>query len=104
MGGGILNFVYPTELFPTSIRASASGLATAVSRIGSILGILVFPQLVVAWGNSKALWLFAVAGLVGLIISVLLAPETKGKKLEELNNEAISTPNEKIGDEHGKMA
>ncbi|MEW4286647.1 MFS transporter [Priestia koreensis] len=85
MGGGILNFVYPTELFPTGIRASASGLATGVSRIGSIMGILVFPNLVAAWGNSKALWFFAGISLIGLIISGILAPETKGKNLEELN-------------------
>lgn len=86
MGGGILNFVYPVELFPTSIRASVSGLATAVSRIGSILGIFVFPNLVAAWGNSKALWFFAILGFVGLMISAYLAPETKGKTLESLND------------------
>ncbi|WP_244151130.1 MFS transporter [Parageobacillus thermantarcticus] len=91
MGGGILNFVYPTELFPTGIRASASGLATSVSRIGSILGILVFPNLVAAWGNSAALWFFAAIGLLGLLISLWLAPETKGRKLEELNNEFASS-------------
>ena len=91
MGGGILNFVYPTELFPTGIRASASGLATSVSRVGSILGILVFPNLVAAWGNSAALWFFAAIGLLGLLISLWLAPETKGRKLEELNNEFASS-------------
>lgn len=85
MGGGILNFVYPTELFPTSIRAGASGFATSVSRIGSILGVLVFPNLVAAWGNSVALGVFAVVALTGLIITVTLAPETKGMSLEEIN-------------------
>ncbi|WHY70984.1 MFS transporter [Fictibacillus enclensis] len=105
MGGGILNFVYPTELFPTSIRASASGLATGVSRIGSILGILVFPNLVAAWGNSKALWFFAVISMAGLIVSVLLAPETKGKNLEELNNELNVSPGTTLkGENHGEMA
>lgn len=87
MGGGILNFVYPTELFPTSIRAGASGFATSVSRIGSILGVLVFPNLVAAWGNSAALGVFALVGLTGLIITISLAPETKGQKLEEINAE-----------------
>ncbi|MGE6257166.1 MFS transporter [Heyndrickxia sporothermodurans] len=96
MGGGILNFVYPTELFPTSIRASASGLATSISRIGSIMGILVFPNLVVAWGNSKALWFFAVISLLGLIISVLLAPETKGINLEEINDESHHLKNQSV--------
>lgn len=85
MGGGILNFVYPTELFPTSIRAGAAGFATSISRIGSILGVLVFPNFVAWWGNNVALGFFATIGLIGLIISIVLAPETKGKNLEEIN-------------------
>ncbi|GGH81426.1 putative MFS transporter [Pullulanibacillus pueri] len=85
MGGGILNFVYPTELFPTSIRAGAAGFATSISRIGSILGTLVFPNFVAWWGNSAALWFFTAIGLCGLLISVSLALETKGARLEDLN-------------------
>ena len=85
MGGGILNFVYPTELFPTKIRGTASGLATSVSRIGSILGVLVFPNFVALWGNQAALFFFAVIGLSGLLITLFMAPETKGKTLEEIN-------------------
>lgn len=87
MGGGILNFVYPTELFPTSLRAGASGFATSVSRIGSILGVLVFPNVVAIWGNSAALGVFAGVALIGLIITYTLAPETKGMKLEDINAE-----------------
>ncbi|TCJ05684.1 MFS transporter [Cytobacillus praedii] len=106
MGGGILNFLYPTELFPTSIRAGATGLATSISRIGSIMGILVFPSLVAAWGNSAALWFFAVIGLTGLGICIALAPETKGIKLEELNDELNTDQNNNviIGGNDGKMA
>jgi putative MFS transporter len=84
-GGGILNFVYPTELFPTALRATGSGLATSVSRIGSILGVLAFPNLVAAWGNNAALWVFAVVGAAGLLICISMAPETKNRDLEEIN-------------------
>lgn len=84
-GGGILNFVYPTELFPTSLRATGSGLATSVSRIGSILGVVAFPNMVAAWGNNTALWVFAAVGLAGLLICIFMAPETKGRTLEEIN-------------------
>ncbi|MDN4610139.1 MFS transporter [Arthrobacter burdickii] len=90
-GGGILNFVYPTELFPTSVRATGAGLATSVSRIGSILGVLVFPNFVAAWGNNAALWFFAAVGLCGLVICLTLAPETKNKSLEEINIESESS-------------
>lgn len=84
-GGGILNFVYPTELFPTAVRATGSGLATSVSRVGSILGVVAFPNLVIAWGNSAALWVFAGVGLAGLLICIFMAPETKGQDLEHIN-------------------
>jgi putative MFS transporter len=107
MGAGILNFVYPTELFPTGIRASASGFATSFSRLGSILGIFVFPNLVATWGNSIALWFFAVISLIGLAISAVLAPETKGKNLEELNNDSALNTNKKIaniGGNHEELA
>ena len=86
MGPGVLDFVYPTELFPTGIRASATGFATAVSRVGAILGILVFPSLVKSWGLGRALWLFAVASLLGFGISLWLAPETRGRLLESLSD------------------
>jgi MFS family permease len=84
-GGGILNFVYRTELFPTHLRAGASGLATSVSRIGSILGVLTFPNFVAWWGASAALWCFFAIASLGLVISVWLAPETKNLSLYELN-------------------
>lgn len=86
-GGGILNFVYPTELFPTALRATGAGLATSVSRIGSILGVLAFPNLVAAWGNNAALWVFAAVGASGLVICLFMAPETKNRSLEDINAE-----------------
>lgn len=90
MGPGILDFVYPTELFPTTVRAGATGLATAVSRVGAIFGITVFPVLTHSWGLSKALLLFELVGIIGFILSTWLAPETKGRVLEETSNDALS--------------
>jgi len=87
MGGGILNFVYPTELYPTGLRATGMGFATSVSRIGGLLGVLVFPPMVEAWGRQPALGLFFVVALIGLIICVTMAPETKGQTLEALAKE-----------------
>lgn len=81
---GPLALVYATELFPTGLRAGATGLGTAVSRIGAILSIVLFPTLIKSWGLQHALWLFAGAGLLGLLISLALAPETKGRSLEEI--------------------
>lgn len=85
MGPGVLDFVYATEVFPTGLRASAAGFATSVSRVGAILSILVFPGLVHSWGLQKALWLFVAASFAGLVICLLLAPETKRQNLDDLS-------------------
>lgn len=88
-GPGILDFVYPTELFPTPLRASGTGLAAAVSRAGGIIGTLLFPELVDAWGLGNALWLFVACGILGVAVCVFLAPETKGERLEDINKRLI---------------
>ncbi|HEY3683858.1 MAG TPA: MFS transporter [Streptosporangiaceae bacterium] len=88
-GPGILDFVYPTELFPTPLRASGTGLAAAVSRAGGVIGTLLFPKLVDAWGLGNALWLFVACGVLGVGICVWLAPETKGERLEDINRRLI---------------
>lgn len=87
IGPGTLNLLYPTELFPTDIRASAVGLGTAVSRIGSILGVLLFPQLVASWGLANALWMFVAVAVLGVVVSVAMAPETRGRTLEEISGD-----------------
>lgn len=84
-GPGIVNLVYPSEVFPTQVRATANGLATAVSRIGAIIGTLWLPTLISKWGLHHVLWLLVGASVIGLIIAVALAPETKGRTLEELS-------------------
>jgi putative MFS transporter len=84
MGPGVLDFVYPTEIFPSGVRASATGFGTAVSRVGAILTIIVFPALVHSWGLQDALWLFVAASVAGLGICIWLAPETKQQTLEAL--------------------
>ena len=84
LGPGVLNMVYPNEMFPTRLRGTGVGFAGSVSRIGSILGVLVFPVLVDSWGMARATWLFAVVAILGLATAVLLAPETKGRTMDEL--------------------
>jgi putative MFS transporter len=85
MGPGILSFVYATEAFPTSVRAGSVGLGTAVSRVGAILAILVVPKLVHSWGLHMALWMFVALAAIAFVTCIALAPETKGKKLEDID-------------------
>ncbi len=83
-GPGGTDFVYPQELFPTAVRATGQGWATSVSRLGAILGLVGFPQIVAAAGLGYGLMLFLFFSVVGLLSTVFLGTETKGKTLEEL--------------------
>ncbi|MCL4453258.1 MFS transporter [Ferroplasma sp.] len=87
IGPGSTDFVYPVELFPTEDRATAQGFGTSVSRIGAILGITTFPFIVTAYGFSGSLFFFTALAVIGLLATIFLGTETKGKTLEEINAE-----------------
>ena len=42
-GPSILEWIYPNELFPTEVRATAVGLCTGISRIGAAIGTFATP-------------------------------------------------------------
>lgn len=74
--GSGLQFVYPSELFPTDLRATGIGFATAMSRVGSMASTFVLPLTTNALGTSGTLLLGAGITMIGLLAAVLLAPET----------------------------
>lgn len=73
--------IYPAESFPTELRASGVGVATACSRVGSALGTFLLPIMITTLGLSKTMLILAGVLLIGTVVSIVLAPETKGKKL-----------------------
>ncbi|MCG9722491.1 MFS transporter [Shewanella sp. Isolate7] len=81
-GPGILQWLYPNELFPTEIRASAVGAVMSFSRIGTIISTYGLPLFMASYGISATLLVGAAISLLGLLVSVLMAPETKGLALE----------------------
>jgi MFS transporter, putative metabolite transport protein len=72
-----LELVYPAELFPTSLRASATGFATAVSRIGAFLGTFALPLALARYGVAPVVTSCAILSLLGLAIALRYAPETR---------------------------
>ena len=77
----VLELVYPAELFPTSIRASATGFAAAVSRVGAFIGTFLLPLGLARFGTTAIILGACMLSLIGLGISLLWAPETKGKAI-----------------------
>ena len=82
-GPSILEWIYPNELFPTKVRATAVGLCTGTSRIGAAIGTFATPLALTHLGLSGTMWIAAGIALVGAVASYIMAPETKGKNLED---------------------
>ncbi|BDC17827.1 MFS transporter [Acidianus sp. HS-5] len=80
---GAVTLFYPTEIFPTSVRSTAQGFATSVSRIGAILGVYFFPSMVHSLGFSASLIVFGITSVVAFALSFITYRETKRKELEE---------------------
>ncbi|MGC8505485.1 MAG: MFS transporter [Thermoplasmata archaeon] len=77
-----ITYLYPVEIFPTRIRATAMGISTAASRIGAILGVFAFPLLISGLNISYGLLFFAVFEFIGLAVTLILAPETRNRSLQ----------------------
>jgi putative MFS transporter len=82
-GAQVLQLVYPNELFPTEIRASAVGMGASLSRIGAAVGTWLVPIALEGFGISYTMYAAAAVTLLGLVVSVLLAPETRSLSLQE---------------------
>lgn len=73
--------VYPAEIFDTRLRATGTGFAAGLSRLSAAAATFLLPAAIDAFGTSSTLVILAMFPLVGLVFSILWAPETKGKHL-----------------------
>ncbi|WP_101949285.1 MFS transporter [Mycobacterium sp. 3519A] len=90
---GACNFIeiiYPNELFPTAVRATATGTVVAISRVGSAVSTFVLPMVLTGSGLPGVMWLLAGVNIVGLAVTVLLGEETRGRSLSETSAPAPS--------------
>ena len=75
--------VFPAESFPTEVRSSGIGFATAISRFGSVISTFLLPMLMRDYGLHPTMFILATVLLIGTIVSIMWAPETKHLSLAE---------------------
>lgn len=76
-------YAYSPEQYPTVIRATGSGMAASVGRIGGILGPLLVGSLVTAGYEIGWIFgIFCIAIIIGVIAIIFLGTETKQVELE----------------------
>lgn len=80
---GILQWLYPNEMFPTEVRATAVGMAIAFSRIGVVISTYGQPLFMAQFGIGATMAVGAGLVALALVWSFKSAPETRGMTLEE---------------------
>ncbi len=83
-GPNSTTFVYPSEVFPVRVRTTGHGIASAVGKLGGFAGVFLFPYLMNWKGLLGAESAAALASVIGVIVTLTMLPETKGKSLEAI--------------------
>ena len=84
---GVVYTITP-ELYPTSVRATGSGVAAAVGRVGGIIGPYLTPVLVTAIAVNGTFAVFMALLVITALSVAVLGEETRGRSLEEIAPEA----------------
>lgn len=84
--------VFPAESFPTEVRSMGVGFATSMSRLGSAIGTAMLPLSIVHFGMPVTTGILALILVVGAIVSLAWAPETKGLTLVDAAHDPHQRP------------
>lgn len=84
---GPVVWVMLPELFPTKARGAATGFTTLLLSAANLVVSLFFPILLGAIGTAWVFVLFAVIGILAFLFVYTYVPETKGRSLEEIEND-----------------
>jgi PHS family inorganic phosphate transporter-like MFS transporter len=78
-GANATTFLYPAEVFPTAVRASAHGFSAACGKCGAILASLLFGTLSSgSFGYENVFWIFFGVSVLGFFVTLICVPESKG--------------------------
>ncbi|MCY0884698.1 MAG: MFS transporter [Firmicutes bacterium] len=86
LGAWGVTYAYTTEQYPTAVRATGSGWAMAVGRLGGILGPAAVGWMLglLRWSLPAVFAVFVAVLLVAAVTVAVLGRETARKSLEEI--------------------
>ncbi len=87
---GPLVWVICSEIYPLAGRDVGVTLSTASNWICNAIIGASFLTMLNTFGNAVTFWIFTVLNLIFFIVVLLFTPETKGKSLEEIEENLMS--------------
>ena len=87
---GPVMWVLLSELFPNKYRGFAIGVIAFVNSFISWIVQLIFPWELSNFGNALTFFIFGAIAFIGFFAMLKILPETKGKSLEQIENELVT--------------
>lgn len=81
-GPNATTYLLPAEVYPTHLRATGHGIATASGKVGAVIGTFFLPLATTWFGLSPSLAVIAVLTLAGAIVTWFFRIETRGQSLD----------------------
>ena len=81
--GSTAIYTYTPELYPTEIRATAMGIASAWGRVGAVTMLLVFGHFFATLGKSLLFLIIDPVLIVAVVVVLCFGPSTRGRPLKE---------------------
>jgi MFS transporter, PHS family, inorganic phosphate transporter len=89
-GPNTTTFIYPAEIFPVEVRTTGHGISAGAGKMGAFAGAYLFPDMLASsLGIRGAEIIAGVVAILGMLLTMAVLPEPKGKSLEELSDEAM---------------
>jgi hypothetical protein len=86
-GAGPVPFTYSAEAYPLYVRSLGMSLATATTWLFNFVLAVTWPSMQRKFTTTGAFSWYAVWNIIGFFLTLLFVPETKGKTLEELDED-----------------
>lgn len=84
-----ITWVILSEIFPNRVRGAAMALATFALWVACFILTYTFPLLNKSFGAAGTFWVYSGICVLGFLFVLIRLPETKGKTLEEIENELV---------------
>ncbi|XP_071445142.1 facilitated trehalose transporter Tret1 isoform X2 [Hetaerina americana] len=87
LGYGPVPWFMIGELFSAEVKAVAGPISSITNWLLAFVVTKFFKDITDAWGKHTAFWVFAVISAIGVLFVFFVVIETKGKSLEEIQQE-----------------